>query len=269
MYLNAKEKESAIRSVWERKWSALRKESRVVGDEWYGRGCCSRCFWLAETGPLVMKSSFASLQLWLRTKLQLLRTTILNLPRTRWQTCKELFHFTKSEIRRTDDNRQNRTVEYVLLRHHLTQQHQVFGHLKVWHRLLPGLTGDEGLTATTSASMVECGKIIMPEDERKRNFNTTGGHLCSCAWGGRKDLLQPTYTSTWLYNVLVNSTRIDWPSDGSGSLRSWMVTPGIWRFAGNEPTRSDTIRLVTHSCACVCAFCLFVCLFVCFVLFLY
>ena len=44
------------------------------------------CFWPAGTGPLVMRSSFASLPLWQRTKLQLLRTSFLNLTWTPWQT---------------------------------------------------------------------------------------------------------------------------------------------------------------------------------------
>ena len=66
------------------------------------------------------------------------------------------------------------------------------------HGLLPGLIGEEG---PTSASMVE---IYIPEDKRKRHFNTAGGNYLCMKW--KKKFV------AWLYSVqvLVNSTRTGW-----------------------------------------------------------
>ena len=99
----------------------------------------------------------------------------LNLDAETDETCKELFHFMKAKFVVFVDlpctRRQIKQNGWICPPpHHLTKQHQVFGHLKFWHCLLPGLTGDDGLTATTSASMVDRGKILYARRLKKEKL---------------------------------------------------------------------------------------------------
>ena len=120
------------------------------------------------------------------------------------------------------------------------------------HGLLPGLIGEEG---PTSASMVE---IYIPEDKRKRHFNTAGGNYLCMKW--KKKFV------AWLYSVqvLVNSTRTGWRVRPSS-----LVIPGFEiarETSQRNPTRdalvlysfydSLNLSIVSHrstACNVVCA----------------
>ena len=92
------------------------------------------------------------------------------------------------------------------------------------HGLLPGLIGEEG---PTSASMVE---IYIPEDKRKRHFNTAGGNYLCTKW-------KKTFVA-WLQ--CTRTCKLD--SYRLTSQTLFTRDSGVRNCAGNESAKSDSWR---------------------------